>query len=137
VTEQYFLEPIGWVESPIVDRSRAPKQGNEGSPEAWLVFDERFAEGLRDLKVGTDVLVLTWLHRSQRDVLVVRPRDNPANALRGVFDTRSPDRPNPIGVHRVHILAIEGTRIRVRDMEAIDKTPIVDVKPVLDRNRER
>jgi tRNA-Thr(GGU) m(6)t(6)A37 methyltransferase TsaA len=137
VTENYLLEPIGWVESPLVDRSRAPKQGNEGSPEAWLVFDERFAEGLRDLRVGTDVLILTWLHQARRDVLVVRPRDNPANALRGVFDTRSPDRPNPIGLHRVHVLAIEGLRIRVRDMEAIDKTPIVDVKPVLDRNQER
>jgi tRNA-Thr(GGU) m(6)t(6)A37 methyltransferase TsaA len=137
VTEHYVLEPIGWVESPLVDRSRAPKQGNEGSPEAWLVFDERFAEGLRNLRVGTDILVLTWLHRAHRDVLVVRPRDNPANALRGVFDTRSPDRPNPIGLHRVHILAIDGLRIRVRDMEAIDRTPIVDVKPVLDRTRER
>jgi tRNA-Thr(GGU) m(6)t(6)A37 methyltransferase TsaA len=137
LSEEYVLQPIGWVESPLVDRSRAPKQGNEGSPEAWLVFEDRFAEGLRDLRVGTDVLVLTWLHRARRDVLVVRPRDNPENALRGVFDTRSPDRPNPIGLHRVHVLAIEGTRIRVRDMEAIDKTPIVDVKPVLDRNQER
>jgi tRNA-Thr(GGU) m(6)t(6)A37 methyltransferase TsaA len=137
LSEEYVLQPIGWVESPLVDRSRAPKQGNEGSPEAWLVFEDRFAEGLRDLRVGTDVLVLTWLHRARRDVLVVRPRDNPENALRGVFDTRSPDRPNPIGPHRVHVLAIEGTRIRVRDMEAIDKTPIVDVKPVLDRNQER
>lgn len=137
LSEEYVLQPIGWVESPLVDRSRAPKQGNEGSPEAWLVFEDRFAEGLRDLRVGTDVLVLTWLHRARRDVLVVRPRDNPENALRGVFDTRSPDRPNPIGLHRVHVLAIEGTRIRVRDMEAIDKTPIVDVKPVLDRNHER
>jgi tRNA-Thr(GGU) m(6)t(6)A37 methyltransferase TsaA len=137
LSEEYVLQPIGWVESPLIDRSRAPKQGNEGSPEAWLVFEDRFAEGLRDLRVGTDVLVLTWLHRARRDVLVVRPRDNPENALRGVFDTRSPDRPNPIGLHRVHVLAIEGTRIRVRDMEAIDKTPIVDVKPVLDRNQER
>ena len=137
MSHQYVLEPIGWVESPLVDRGRAPKQGNEGSPEAWLVFDERFAEGLRDLRVGADVLVLTWLHRARRDVLIVRPRDNPVNALRGVFDTRSPDRPNPVGLHRVHILAIEGTRILVRDMEAIDRTPIVDVKPVLDRNQER
>ena len=137
MSEQYVLQPIGWVESPLVDRSRAPKQGHEGSPEAWLVFDDRFAEGLRDLRVGADVLVLTWLHRARRDVLLVRPRDNPANPLRGVFDTRSPDRPNPIGLHRVRILAIEGTRIRVRDMEAIDRTPIVDVKPVLDRNQER
>ena len=137
MSDRYVLEQIGWVESPLVDRKLAPKQGDEGSPDAWLVFDERFRDGLRDLQVGTDVLVLTWLDRARRDVLVVRPRDNPANALRGVFDTRSPDRPNPIGLHRVRIVAIEGIRIRVRDLEAIDKTPIVDVKPVLDRNLER
>jgi tRNA-Thr(GGU) m(6)t(6)A37 methyltransferase TsaA len=134
---RYGLEPIGWVESPLVDRSRAPRQGNEGSPEAWLVFDGRFSEGLRDLRAGDEVIVLTWLDRARRDVLVVRPRGNPANALEGVFNTRSPDRPNPIGLHRVTILAIDGLRMRVRDLEAIDRTPIVDVKPVLDRRIER
>ena len=134
---RYGLEPIGWVESPLVDRSRAPRQGNEGSPEAWLVFDGRFGEGLRDLRAGDEVIVLTWLDRARRDVLVVRPRGNPANALQGVFNTRSPDRPNPIGLHRVTILAIDGLRMRVRDLEAIDRTPIVDVKPVLDRRIER
>jgi len=134
---RYGLEPIGWVESPLVDRSRAPRQGNEGSPEAWLVFDGRFSEGLRDLRAGDEVIVLTWLDRARRDVLVVRPRGNPANALQGVFNTRSPDRPNPIGLHRVTILAIDGLRMRVRDLEAIDRTPIVDVKPVLDRRIER
>ena len=132
----YELWPIGWVESPLLDPEAAPKQGNEGSPEAWLTLDERFSEALRDLEVGAEVVVLTWLHRAQRDVLVVHPRDNPANPLKGVFSTRSADRPNPIGLHRVQILVIEGTRIRVRDLEAINRTPILDLKPVLDRRLE-
>ena len=133
----YELQAIGRVESPLVDRARAPKQGNEGSPEAWLVVDGRFADGLRDLGVGDDVIVLTWLDRARRDVLLVHPRGDPANPIQGVFTTRSPDRPNPIGLHRVRVLAIEGTRIRVQDLEAIDGTPIVDLKPVLDRVLER
>lgn len=133
----YELEPVGRVESPLVDRSAAPRQGHEGSPEAWLVFDARFADAFRDLQAGEDVIVLTWLHRAKRDVLIVRPRGNPANPLTGVFSTRSPDRPNPIGLHRVHILEVNGARVRVRDLEAIDGTPIVDVKPVLDRRLER
>jgi tRNA-Thr(GGU) m(6)t(6)A37 methyltransferase TsaA len=135
--ERYELQPIGWVESPLVDRASAPRQGDEGSPDAWLVFDPRFSEGLRDLQVGAEVIVLTWLDRARRDVLVVHPRGNPANPLEGVFNTRSPDRPNPIGLHRVQILAVQGTRIRVRNLEAIDRTPVVDVKPVLDRKGER
>jgi tRNA-Thr(GGU) m(6)t(6)A37 methyltransferase TsaA len=133
----YELQPIGWVESPLVDPAAAPKQGNEGSPEAWLAFDRGFAEGLRDLQVDDEVVVLTWLDRADRGVLVVRPRDNPANPLRGVFSTRSQDRPNPIGLHRVRILEIQGLKIRVRDLEALDRTPIVDLKPVLDRRLER
>ena len=135
--QRYELQPIGRVESPLVDRAQAPRQGDEGSPEAWLVLDPRFAEAFRDLKVGDDMIVLTWLDRARRDVLVVHPRGNPANPLQGVFSTRSPDRPNPIGLHRVRILAIQGTRVQVRDLEAIDGTPIVDLKPVLDRNVER
>ena len=135
--QRYELKPIGWVESPLVDPAAAPKQGNEGSPDAWLAFDARFSEGLRDLQVGDEVLVLTWLDRARRDVLVVHPRGDPANPLQGVFNTRSPDRPNPIGLHRVQILAIDGTRIKVRDLEALDRTPIVDLKPVLDRRVER
>ena len=135
--QRYELQPIGWVESPLVDRAAAPKQGNEGSPEAWLIFDARFTDALRNLQVGDDVMVLTWLDRARRDVLVVHPRGNPANPKQGVFSTRSPDRPNPIGLHRVRILAIQGTRIQVRDLEAIDGTPIVDLKPVLDRAVER
>jgi len=135
--QRYELQPIGWVESPLVARASAPRQGNEGSPDAWLAFDARFSEGLRDLQVGDEVIVLTWLDRARRDVLVVRPRGDPANPLQGVFNTRSPDRPNPIGLHRVRILAIDGTRIRVRDLEALDRTPIVDLKPVLDKTGER
>ncbi len=128
----YGIRPIGWVESPLTDRASAPKQGGEGSPDAWLVFEPDVADGLRDLEVGTEFIVLTWLHRADRDVLAVHPRDDPANPERGVFSTRSADRPNPVGLHRVEIVAIDGTRFRVRNLEAIDGTPIVDVKPVLD-----
>jgi tRNA-Thr(GGU) m(6)t(6)A37 methyltransferase TsaA len=129
--ESYELRSIGRVESRLVDRDAAPKQGSEGSPDAWLAFDIRFREGLTDLAVGSEILVLTWLDRASRDVMRVHPRDNPSNPLTGVFSTRSADRPNPIGLHRVEILAIDGTRIRVRNLEAIDGTPIVDLKPVL------
>jgi len=134
---RYELQPIGWVESPLVDPATAPKQGNEGSPDAWLVFDARYREGLRDLTAGAEVIVLTWLDRADRDVLVVHPRDDRANPLQGVFNTRSADRPNPIGLHRVRILAIQGNRIQVRNLEALDRTPIVDLKPVLDSAVER
>ena len=133
----YEVVPIGWVESPLVDRAEAPRQGNEGSPEAWLVFDEPFVEGARDLAEGTDVIVLTWLDRADRAVLATRPRDDPRNPELGVFSTRSPDRPNPIGLHRVHIVSVDGPRVLVRDLEALDGTPIVDVKPVLDPNLDR
>jgi tRNA-Thr(GGU) m(6)t(6)A37 methyltransferase TsaA len=121
----------------LVDSAVAPNQGDEGSPEAWLVFDPAVSEALRDLEAGTDVLVLTWLDRADRTVLAVHPRDDPSNPMQGVFNTRSADRPNPIGLHRVEIIAIDGTRLRVRNLEAIDGTPILDVKPVLDRLRER
>ena len=134
---RHELQPIGWVESTLADREKAPKQGDEGSPEAWLVFDEEVAEGLRDLRPDTDVVVLTWLDRARRDVLRVHPRSDPANAERGVFSTRSPDRPNPIGLHRVGILSIEGTRVRVRNLEALDGTPVIDVKPVIEPRLDR
>ena len=127
----WVLNPIGRVESPLIDPAQAPKQGDEGAPDSWLVFDDRVREGLRDLAVGDELLVFTWLHRARRDVLVVHPRDNPSNPLRGVFATRSADRPNPIGMHRVQILAIQDIRIHVRNLEAIDGTPVPDVKPLL------
>jgi tRNA-Thr(GGU) m(6)t(6)A37 methyltransferase TsaA len=133
----FVMHPIGHVESSLTDTATAPKQGDEGSPDALLVFTPAIREGLRELQVGTDVLVLTWLDRARRDVLVVHPRDDPAAPETGVFSTRSADRPNPIGLHRVTILAIDGLRVRVRDLEALDGTPVLDVKPVLDRDRER
>jgi tRNA-Thr(GGU) m(6)t(6)A37 methyltransferase TsaA len=131
------LVPIGTVESPLTDRAAAPKQGDEGAPEAALVFAERVAPGLEGIAPGDELLVLTWLDRAQRDVLRVRPRDDPARPLQGVFTTRSPDRPNPIGLHRVTVVAVDGLRLRVRDLEALDGTPILDVKPPLRTIEER
>ena len=125
------LRPIGRVESTLVDPAAAPKQGHEGAPEAWLVFEGAVAAGLADLRPGDEVLVLTWLDRAARDVLVVHPRDDPAAPETGVFSTRSADRPNPIGIHQTAILAVHGTRLLAAQMEAVDGTPIVDVKPVL------
>ena len=133
----YQVVPIGWVESPLTDRAQAPRQGDEGAPDAWLVFEPGVAEGLADLGAGTEILVLTWLDRAARDVLVTRPRDDPARPPTGVFSTRSPDRPNPIGLHRVRVVATEGLRVLVRPLEALDKTPVLDIKPVLDKTTER
>jgi tRNA-Thr(GGU) m(6)t(6)A37 methyltransferase TsaA len=133
----YEVRPIGTVESPLVDREAAPRQGDEGSPDAWLVFDPGISEGIRDLQAGTEVILLTWLDRARRDVLTVHPRGDSRNPLTGVFSTRSPDRPNPIGLHRVRIESIDGTRVRVRNLEALDGTPIVDVKPLLGPIDER
>jgi tRNA-Thr(GGU) m(6)t(6)A37 methyltransferase TsaA len=127
----YQIRPIGYVQSPLTDRESAPKQGFEGAPDARLVFDPDVADGIRDLAVGTEVFVLTWLHQARRDVLAVHPRDDPRNPETGVFSTRSQERPNPIGLHRVSIAAIDGLRVLVRDLEALDGTPLVDVKPVL------
>jgi tRNA-Thr(GGU) m(6)t(6)A37 methyltransferase TsaA len=131
------LSPVGRVSSPLRDRTEAPRQGDEGAPEAWLVFEPGMAEALHDLRTGTEVLVLTWLDRARRDVLSVHPRDDLSRPLTGVFATRSADRPNPIGLHRVAITAIDGLRVRVRNLEALDGTPIVDVKPVLGPADER
>ena len=129
--QRFEVTAIGVVQSPLVDPGAAPKQGPEGGPEAWLVFEPAVADALADLAVGDRVVVLTWLDRADRSVLRVHPRDDPANPERGVFTTRSADRPNPIGLHPVEVLEVDGTRIRVRDLEAVDGTPIVDLKPVL------
>jgi tRNA-Thr(GGU) m(6)t(6)A37 methyltransferase TsaA len=128
------LAPIGVVESTLTDPSRAPKQGGEGGPDAWLVFHERVLEGLGDIRPGDEVIVLTWLDRARRDVLRVHPRDDASSPLTGVFSTRSADRPNPIGLHEVEIASVKGTRVRVHHLEALDGTPIIDVKPVLRRS---
>jgi tRNA-Thr(GGU) m(6)t(6)A37 methyltransferase TsaA len=127
------LTPIGRVESSLTNAGLAPKQGDEGAPDAWLVFEPGVLGGLDGLRPGARVIVLTWLDRARRDVLRVHPRDDPANPVQGVFNTRSADRPNPIGLHPVEIVSIEGERVRVRNLEALDATPIVDVKPVVDR----
>ena len=136
-TRGYQVIPVGWVESPLTDRAQAPRQGDEGAPDAWLVFRPEVAEGIGDLSPGMEIIVLTWLDRAARDVLVTRPRDDPARPPTGIFSTRSPDRPNPIGLHRVRIVAAEGLRILVRPLEALDGTPVLDVKPVLDQASER
>jgi tRNA-Thr(GGU) m(6)t(6)A37 methyltransferase TsaA len=135
--EGYVIRPIGWVESTLSDRDQAPLQGDEGAPEAWLAFNDEVSAGLGDLRAGTEVIVLTWLDRARRDVLAVHPRGDTARPLTGVFSTRSPDRPNPVGLHRVQIVSIDGTRLQVRNLEALDRTPILDVKPVLDAQTER
>ena len=134
---RYELVPIGWVESPLTDLAQAPRQGDEGAPPAWIVFEPAVGEAMRDLRPGSEVLVLTWLDRADRDVLVTRPRDDPANPMTGVFSTRSSDRPNPIGLHRVRIAEVAGLRMLVEGLEAIDGTPVADVKPVLDKTAER
>ncbi len=131
-TTSYSLHPVGFVRSRLVAREDAPKQGSEGAPEAWVDIDPAFAEALDGIVVGQEVVLLTWLHQGRRDVLQVHPRDDPGNPLKGVFATRSPDRPNPIGLHRVRVLEItESVRLRVEPLEALDGTPVVDVKPVL------
>ena len=125
------LVPIGRVESPLTDAAEAPKQGFEGGPDAWLVFETRVLDALDGLEPGARVIVLTWLDRADRNTLKVHPRDDASNPLRGVFGTRSADRPNPIGLHEVEVLAVEGNRVRVSDLEALDGTPVVDLKPVI------
>jgi tRNA-Thr(GGU) m(6)t(6)A37 methyltransferase TsaA len=128
---RFDLEQIGVVESPLTDLAAAPKQGDEGAPDAWLSFDEGVASGLDGIGPGDQLLVVTWLHRADRDILSVHPRGDRSRPPQGVFGTRSPHRPNPIGLHRVEVLAIDGARVQVRNLEAVDGTPIIDVKPVL------
>ena len=125
------LVAIGRVRSPLTDRAEAPKQGDEGAPNAWIAFEPAVADALDGVAAGDELVVLTWLDRADRSVLRVHPRDDRTRPARGVFATRSPDRPNPIGLHRVRVLEVDGLRLRVADLEALDGTPVVDVKPVL------
>jgi tRNA-Thr(GGU) m(6)t(6)A37 methyltransferase TsaA len=127
----YDLTPIGFVRSALTHRDAAPRQGSEGAPDAWIEIAPAFAEALEGLTIGQNVLLLTWLHQAKRDVLEVHPRNDDNAPPAGVFATRSADRPNPIGLHPVRILEISGSRIRVEPLEAIDGTPVVDIKPVL------
>ena len=131
------LRRVGVVHSPLTDLAEAPRQGDEGAPEAWISIDAEFSEAARDLQPGDVVLVLTWLHLADREVLAVHPRDDRSRPLTGVFATRSSDRPNPIGLLRVQILAVEDERLQVSGLEAVDGTPVVDIKPVLGSTGER
>lgn len=129
--EPYSLEPIGHIRSSLRDLALAPRQGSEGAPDAWLEVNPEFAPALRGVAAGEPLIVISWLDRADRGVLVVHPRDDRRNPLAGVFATRSPDRPNPLGLHRVTVLEIAGNRLRVGPLELIDGTPVVDLKPVL------
>jgi tRNA-Thr(GGU) m(6)t(6)A37 methyltransferase TsaA len=125
------LRPIGVIRSTIKKRSQAPKQGSEGAPDAWLEVSPFAAQGLEGLLPGTDILVITWLHQGRRDILKVHPRSDPRRPLTGVFATRSPDRPNPLGIHRVTVRRVTKNRLRIGPIEVIDGTPVVDIKPAL------
>jgi tRNA-Thr(GGU) m(6)t(6)A37 methyltransferase TsaA len=129
--DRFEMRPIGYVESSLVDLAHAPMQGSEGAPSAWLVFRPEVADGVHGLAPGDQIFVLTWLHLAERDVMVAHPRGDRRDPQIGVFNTRSPSRPNPIGLHRVRVAAVDGLRVLVSDLEAVDGTPVVDVKPVL------
>ena len=133
----YTIEPIGVVRSELTSIENAPLQGDEGAPNAWLEFTPQVSQGLTGITAGDELIVLTWLHLAQRNVLLVHPRGKLDAPLMGVFATRSPDRPNPVGFHRVSVLEVVGHRLRVGPMEAIDGTPVVDIKPVLTRADDR
>jgi tRNA-Thr(GGU) m(6)t(6)A37 methyltransferase TsaA len=133
----FVVRPIGWVASPVTDPSVASLQGDEGAPECWLMFEPDVREALDGLKPGDDVVVVTWLHLADRTVLRVHPRGDTTRPMRGVFATRSQHRPNPLGIHQVTVLAIDGLRVRVQGLEAIDGTPIIDVKSALEPRGQR
>ena len=133
----YSLRPIGGVESPLTEPNAAPRQGDEGAPDCWLVFDPDVRDALDGLRPGDDIVVITWLHLADRTVREVHPRGDPNRPIRGVFATRSQHRPNPLGLHDVTILAVDDLRINVRGIEAIDGTPIVDIKSAPEPRGER
>ena len=128
---EYAVTPIGFVSSALTDPVDAPRQPDEGAPDAWLVLGEQYAAALDGIAAGDDLLLLTWLDRADRTTLAVHPRGDTGRPLTGVFATRSPDRPNPIGLHDVEVIEVDGTRVHVRHLEAIDGTPVLDLKPVL------
>jgi tRNA-Thr(GGU) m(6)t(6)A37 methyltransferase TsaA len=131
---RFEIRSIGHVESSLFDPANAPRQAGEGAPDAWLVFDDDVREAASNLSVGDEILVFTWLHLAARDVLSVHPRGDMSRPREGVFTTRSPHRPNPIGLHKAEIVEIDGLRVRVRHLEAVNGTPIIDVKPMLNED---
>ncbi len=135
--DQYQVRPIGIVRSTLKRREDCPHQGYDGAPEVWVEINPAFADALDGIIPGCELVLLTWLHETRRDVLKVHPRGKMEDRPRGVFLTRSPDRPNPIGLHRVEVLEVEGpTRIRVRPLEALDGTPVIDIKSVLAKSAD-
>jgi tRNA-Thr(GGU) m(6)t(6)A37 methyltransferase TsaA len=136
MTTDFLLKPVGFVKSTIESRREAPMQGYEGAPDAWIEIESGVADAVDGVRAGDAAIVITWLHLANRDTLKVHPRGNKNAPLAGVFATRSPDRPNPIGLHRVTIKEIAGTRIKVGPLEVIDGTPVVDIKPVLARSAD-
>jgi len=134
--ESYSIKPIGFIHSTLKDRSKAPRQGSEGAPDAWLEMAPEFMDGLHGIAVNHELILVTWLHKARRDVLKVHPRSNKSLPLSGVFVTRSPDRPNPLGLHRVKVLEILERRLKVGPLEAIDGTPVVDIKLALSQSTE-
>jgi tRNA-Thr(GGU) m(6)t(6)A37 methyltransferase TsaA len=137
MSDDFTLRPIGRVDSPVSDPATAARQGDEGAPDCWLAFEPAVREALDGLRAGDDIVVVTWLHLADRSVLQVHPRGDTSRPMRGVFATRSQHRPNPLGIHQVTVLAIDGLRVRVEGLEAIDGTPIVDVKSALEPHGQR
>jgi tRNA-Thr(GGU) m(6)t(6)A37 methyltransferase TsaA len=136
-TDDFLLRPVGQVESPLTDPADAPRQGDEGAPDAVLVLADEVADAAREIRPGMELLVLTWLHLADRSTQVVHPRGDRTRRPEGVFTTRSPDRPNPVGLHRVRVRGVDGLRVTVGQLEALDGTPIIDVKPVIGSSDER
>ena len=136
IETKYTIKPIGVVRSNLVTREAAPHQGNEGAPDAWIELDPTVVDGLEGIAVGNEIVLITWLHKAHRDILMLHPRRDKNIPLTGVFATRSPNRPNPLGLHRVRVLEIAGHRLKVGPLEAIDGTPIVDIKPVLPKSAD-
>jgi len=127
----YEIKPIGVIRSELTSREAAPRQGHEGIPDAWVEVNSAVAEGLEGIAVGSEIILITWFHKAHRDILKLHPRRDKSKPMTGVFSTRSSDRPNPLGLHRVTVLEITGNRLKVRPIEAIDGTPVADIKPVL------
>jgi tRNA-Thr(GGU) m(6)t(6)A37 methyltransferase TsaA len=132
----YEINPIGIICSELTSRKVAPRQGNEGAPNAWIELNSKVTEGLEGIAVGSKIILITWFHKAQRDIMRLHPRGDKSRPVTGVFSTRSPDRPNPIGLHRVTVLEIFGNRLKVGPIEAIDGTPVVDIKPVLQKSQD-
>jgi tRNA-Thr(GGU) m(6)t(6)A37 methyltransferase TsaA len=136
VREEYSITPIGSIRSTLRTPHEAPCQGSEGAPDAWLEVDPAFARALLGIAAGDELVVITWLHRADRNIVEVHPRGDPQNPLAGVFATRSPHRPNPLGLHRVEVRQISANRLRIGPIEAIDHTPVIDIKAVLNNSAD-